>query len=74
MDKLPLPSFHSIKTAYISGASAAPITRLGRASRRTAISNSTLQDGVLYYFAMENIENPQSQPLTLLALDLKSVE
>ncbi len=39
-----------------------------------AFGNSTLQDGVLYYFAMEDVKNPQSQPLTLLALDLKSVE
>ena len=36
--------------------------------------NSTLQDGVLYYFAMQDIKDPQSQPLTLLALDLKNVK
>ncbi len=40
---------------------------------KIAFGNSILQDGVLYYFAMEDVGNPQSQPLTLLAIDLKKI-
>ena len=35
--------------------------------------NSIEQDGVLYFFGMEKIGDPQSQPLTVLAVDLKQV-
>ncbi len=39
-------------------------------SPRLTFGNSVVQDGTLYYFAMKEVGDPQSQPLTLLAIDL----
>lgn len=40
---------------------------------KLAFGNSIEQDGVLYFFAMEDVGNPESQSLTVLALDLKKL-
>ncbi len=43
-------------------------------SEKLAFGNSIEQDGVLYYFAMDDVPDPQSRPLTVLALDLNKIK